>query len=188
MMSPECGFMSKLESTLKQRHASLIRSGHKLIFPVIIMHCSTHKEIYIVFIWFKNQQSSPAMTFSNYKSELGAIPTFLHTQFSEVNPFITNFDIFALAQLGHEWITKLPIQNLGPGDTCFLKRSIESSQQIASHRNENCMKSQRAVLCRKNFLVHFPRRVSKKYFSAQSCLTLELKSQHLKNKTLLLIA
>ena len=81
MMSPECGFMSKLESTLKHRHVSLIRSGHKLIFPVNIMHCATHKEIYIVFIWFKNQQSRPAMTFSNDKIELVAIPIFLHTQF-----------------------------------------------------------------------------------------------------------
>ena len=46
-----------------------------------IMHCATHKEIYIVFIWFKNQQSRPAMTFSNDKIELVAIPIFLHTQF-----------------------------------------------------------------------------------------------------------
>ena len=96
MMSPECGFMSKLESTLKQRHVSLVRSGHKLIFSVNIMHCATYKEIQIVFKWFKNQQSSLAMTFSNYKSELVAIPIFLHTQFSEVNPFITNLDIFCI--------------------------------------------------------------------------------------------
>ena len=67
-----------------------------LLVSVNIMHCATHKEIQIVFIWFKNQQSRPAIAYSNYKIELVAIPIFLLTQFSEVKPFITNFDIFCI--------------------------------------------------------------------------------------------